>query len=106
MSSPVRCDPIAASRARFPLPRTGSIPQPNLTFNALAAEGSGDQSRRPSALLVMLNLFQHPWCLLARTGRVEKWTLKQVQGDESGMNALTTGTGSGSGFSNSTITKE
>src|SRR5690606_35188663 len=35
ISSPVRCDPIAASRARFPLPRTGSIPQPNLTFNDL-----------------------------------------------------------------------
>jgi hypothetical protein len=30
----------------------------------------------------MLNLFQHPFRLPERSIPVEKWTLKQVQGDE------------------------
>ena len=41
-----------------------------------------------SLSFVMLNLFQHPLCLLARTGPVEKWTLKQVQGDDRGCGEL------------------
>jgi len=31
---------------------------------------------------VMLNSFQHPFCDLAAAVLAEKWTLKQVQGDE------------------------
>jgi hypothetical protein len=31
--------------------------------------------------IVMLNSFQHPWCLTELTVPVEKWTRKQVQGD-------------------------
>jgi len=35
-------------------------------------------------LIVMLNSFQHPSCLPDRPVQAEKWTLKQVQGDENG----------------------
>ena len=31
---------------------------------------------------VILNLFQHPFRVPAQVAQVEKWTLKQVQGDE------------------------
>ena len=34
-------------------------------------------------LFVMLNSFQHPFRDSAWTLRLEEWTLKQVQGDES-----------------------
>jgi hypothetical protein len=33
----------------------------------------------------MLNSFQHPLCLLAKSVQGVKWTLKQVQGDEDGL---------------------
>jgi len=33
---------------------------------------------------VMLNSFQHPFRLSGQPVQVEKWTLKQVQGDENG----------------------
>lgn len=33
---------------------------------------------------VTLNLFQGPWCLIARTVQVEGWMLKQGQHDETG----------------------
>jgi hypothetical protein len=32
--------------------------------------------------IVMLNSFQHPSCLPDRSVQAEKWTLKQVQGDD------------------------
>jgi hypothetical protein len=44
------------------------------------------QMTRP---FVMLNLFQHPFRLPSPSERVEKWTLKQVQGDESGNHRRT-----------------
>ncbi len=37
---------------------------------------------------VMLNLIQHPSCHPAQVERDEKWTLKQVQGDENGEKRL------------------
>jgi len=39
-------------------------------------------------LFVMLNSFQHPSRLTDYSLQVEKWTLKQVQGDGAGMSAL------------------
>jgi hypothetical protein len=36
----------------------------------------------PRAKTVMLNSFQHPFRLPVQSVPVEKWTLKQVQGDE------------------------